>query len=106
MHSLLPPKSKDWTDPEGAEIERIRKICNEFSNLELECNRTDEGDPWCIVYDKSVDQILLHIARIDRRYVVVDPQKGVIRCTSMVAAVGTARKWLLKQGAHALAKAG
>ena len=99
-------KSEDWTDRERAEIERIQRVCTEFSNLELECSHTDENDPWCIVYDTAADRILLHIARIDRRYVVVPPQKGLERYTSMVAAVETARKWLLKQEANALAKAG
>ena len=106
MQSIIPRKNKDWTDRERAEIERIQRDCTEFSNLQFECSHSDENDPWCIVYDTAADRILLHIARIDRRYVVVPQQKGLERYTSMVAAVETALKWLLEQKANVLAEAG
>ena len=38
--------------------------------FELECAHTDEGDPWCIVYDRERELVVLHIARIDSRYVM------------------------------------
>jgi hypothetical protein len=36
----------------------------------LTAGQTDEGDPWCIVYDREREQVVLHIARINRRYVM------------------------------------
>ncbi|HEY7579571.1 MAG TPA: hypothetical protein VH855_18415 [Acetobacteraceae bacterium] len=36
---------------------------------------TDAGDPWCVVYDRHVEGVTLHIARIDRQYVVVCPRE-------------------------------
>ena len=41
----------------------------------MECSHTDAGDPWCIIYDRQEHRIVLHIARIDRRYVVVCPTR-------------------------------
>ena len=51
--------------------------------FELECAHTDEGDPWCIVYDGERELVVLHIARIDSRYVMAGashskPLTGVI----------------------------
>ena len=39
----------------------------------LDCDHTDAGDPWCVIYDQQHHRIVLHIARIERRYVVVWP---------------------------------
>ena len=41
----------------------------------MECSHTDAGDPWCVIYDRREHRIVLHIARIDRRYVVVWPTR-------------------------------
>ena len=40
-----------------------------------ECSYTDAGDPWCVIYDRQQHRIILHIARIERRYVVVWPPR-------------------------------
>ena len=97
MPSILPPKTQDWTDRELAEIERVKEACACHPLFEIECSHTDEGDPWCIVYDQARNQIILHIARIDRRYVLVRPMKGSERCTSIGAAIETALSWLTEQ---------
>ena len=60
-----------WSIPERIQIERIRNLCEKCPQLEFDGGQTDEGDPWCIVYDRERKQIVLHIARIDRRYVIV-----------------------------------
>jgi hypothetical protein len=64
----------DWTEAEDAEIARLARVCN--GNFELECSHTDEGDPWCVVREGPT--IILHLAKIDRRYVIAFPQEG--RC--------------------------
>jgi hypothetical protein len=76
MARLAPRTRSDWTDEELNEIERLKKACGEIDHLELECSHTDEGDPWCIIYDHERDRIMLHIARIDRRYVAVFPMRA------------------------------
>ena len=59
-----------WSVPERIQIERIRYLCEKSLQLEFEGGQTDEGDPWFIVYDHEHDLVVVHIARIDRRYVM------------------------------------
>jgi hypothetical protein len=75
MSMLAPSTGREWTDAELVEIRRLKQTCESQGNKELECDQTDAGDPWCVIHDRSSDSILLHIARIDRRYVVVFPSK-------------------------------
>ena len=51
------------------------KRCRSIAHWEMECSFTDAGDPWCVIYDRREHCIVLHIARIDRRYVVVWPRR-------------------------------
>ncbi len=71
----LVPQGGDWTDAEMAEIDRLRAVCQRSQDWELECDHTDAGDPWCIIYDRDRARIVLHIARIDRSYVIVCPMR-------------------------------
>ena len=64
---------EDWTEAEQTELERLRVGVQNVAFAEFECNHTDEGDPWCIIRDRDNDTIVVHIARINRRYVVVTP---------------------------------
>ena len=58
----------------------------------MECEHTDAGDPWCIIYDQEHHRIVLHIARIERRYVAVWPrEERSAETSSMTAAVE--RRW-------------
>ncbi len=74
-HWSFRPDQKNWTDAEQAELDRLREAFS-AEHLKIECSHTDEGDPWCIVYDRRRSAVLLHIARIDRHYVVVWPDQG------------------------------
>jgi hypothetical protein len=55
------------------QIRRLEQVCRDATHLEMECSHTDARDPWCVIYDRHAHRIVLHIARIDRRYVVVSP---------------------------------
>ena len=78
----------EWTSEELREIDRIRAVCVKHGDLELECSHTDEGDPWCVVYDQTRGRIVLHIARIDRCYIIVSPRREKsARSHSMAEAV-------------------
>lgn len=70
MAGLAPSSGTDWTDHERGEIHRLEALCRKLGHWELECKCTDTGDPWCVVHDPLRDMVFLHIARIDRRYVV------------------------------------
>ncbi len=71
----LVPRGGDRTDAEMAEIHRLRAVCQRSQDWELECDHSDAGDPWCIIYDRNRNRIVLHIARIDRSYVTVFPMR-------------------------------
>ena len=76
MAALPPLPGTNWTDRERAEIDRLEAYCRELGHLGLECTHTDVGDPFCIVYGEHPENVVLHIARIDRRYVVDTPGRG------------------------------
>ena len=59
-----------WSVPERIQVERIRYLCEESPELDFDGGQTDEGDPWFIVYDRVHEQVVLHVARIERRYVM------------------------------------
>ena len=76
MRQLAASPGNDWTDDERPHIDRLQRLCKSTSHWELECSHTDAGDPWCIIYDRNKHKIVLHIARIERRYVIVWPEMG------------------------------
>jgi hypothetical protein len=94
--SQLPTGQGDWSDQETREIGRIRAACADHPNLELERGRTDEGDPWIVcAHEPGRECIVLHLARIDRCYVIEllrlpRPERTV----SMTHAVDTALREL------------
>jgi hypothetical protein len=82
----IPPRPGiDWTDDERAEIRRLKKVCDASEDWSLECGHTDAGDPWCIIYDRWRQWVVLHIARIERRYVVVWPREQRSEKTAIMA---------------------
>jgi hypothetical protein len=88
--AIPPPPASDWADNERAEIRRLEQLCDASQDWLLECSHTDVGDPWCIIYDQQQEGIILHIARIDRQYVVVWPreQRSTKSTIMAVACVG------------------
>jgi hypothetical protein len=75
MAALPPLPGTDWTDHERAEISRLESYCRDLGHWHLECTHTDVGDPFCVVHDQHSDVVVLHIARIDRRYVIDSPAR-------------------------------
>ena len=91
MDQLPPGNGHKWTDEERSQIRRLEQVCRDAAHWEMECSHTDAGDPWCVIYDCHEHPTILHIARIDRRYVVVSPilQRSASKAT-MAAAVDLA----------------
>jgi hypothetical protein len=95
-----------WSDRELHAIQRIRDACRAVAALEWEGGHSDEGDPWCIIHDPECKQVILHIARIDRHYVVVCPDRShVYRISYLTAAVETALRELNRAGLRCNGKA-
>jgi len=83
--TALPPRpGSEWTDDERAEIRLLQQLCYASQDWSLECSHTDVGDPWCIIYDQHQQGIVLHIARIERQYVVVWPREQRSAKTSVM----------------------
>jgi hypothetical protein len=90
-----------WSIPERIQIERIRNLCERCPQLEFDSGQTDEGDPWCIVYDREREQVALHIARVDRRYVIVRASRSKLSTAALLsAAVDAALDDLYRAGNH------
>jgi hypothetical protein len=62
MQILLPKKGREWTNEEETEIARLRAVCGDGQHWTLECSHTDEGDPWCVVFNQPHHRVVLHIA--------------------------------------------
>ena len=89
----------DWSDHEHSRIDRIRADCAGYEGLEVECSHTDERDPWCIVYDRESDKVIVHIARIDCRYFVMRAsRRQLLTATSISVAVDAAMGELFRAG--------
>ena len=65
----LAPDQDDWTVQERREISRLETMCAANQGWALGYGFAEAGDPWCIVHDMQGD-VVVHIARIGRRYVV------------------------------------
>jgi hypothetical protein len=80
-----------WTEFERGQIRRLEDLCTDRAHWVVECSHTDAGDPWCIIYDRWRQRVILHIARIDMRYVVAFPSDGsAVTKPTMVAAIEVA----------------
>ena len=85
--AIVPIPGTDWTNDERAEIRRLELVCDASEDWSLECSHTDAGDPWCVVYDRHQERIILHIALIERQYVLVWPREQRSEKTSIMAVV-------------------
>lgn len=60
----------DWSPGERARLEEFgERLAASGARIEIIFGTTDEGDPWCVVKDHNED-VLVHVARIDGRFVV------------------------------------
>jgi hypothetical protein len=88
-----------WSIPERIQIERLRYVCDKCPQLEFDGGQTDEGDPWFVVYDCDREQVVLHIARIERRYVMARASRSKpLTAVSLSAAVDAALDELYRAG--------
>jgi hypothetical protein len=74
--SSFPEARADWTCSEKSELRRLQ-AAYPSPRYEIEHGSTDDGDPWCVVSDGTLDSIIIHIARIGHTYAVVLPERGV-----------------------------
>jgi hypothetical protein len=69
--------SRDWSAQELAEFYRVEAALLQ-SGLRVSLDRgvTDEGDPWFVFCRAEDDEVIVHFARIDGRYLISAPGFG------------------------------
>ena len=86
----LAPDQEDWTARERRVISRLEPMCAANLGWALGYGCAEAGDPWCIVHNQEGD-VMVHIARIGRHYVVAWTQgQQPARFASLYAAVDLA----------------
>jgi hypothetical protein len=65
---------RDWSTPEIAEFYRVEAALLQ-AGLRVTSDRglTDEGDPWFIFCRAEDDEVIIHLARIDGKYLISAP---------------------------------
>lgn len=58
-----------WSDREKHELLRLHQAFPQ-PDYEIDCGTSDRRDPWCVVTRSLHEEIIVHIARINRQYVV------------------------------------
>lgn len=60
---------QDWSNEEKAQLARIQKLLGDAGvTAEIDLGVTDEGDPWCAICSGTSDDVIVHIARLDGKY--------------------------------------
>ena len=69
-----PAFRQGWTTQDRADFERVRRTLA-VAGLDVETDEgvSDEGDPWFVILRRGDEEVLLHIARIGREYVIAGP---------------------------------
>jgi hypothetical protein len=83
IEGALPEVRADWSISEQAELQRLQSAYPP-PYYEMESSATEDGDPWCVVSDGTSDRIVLHIARIGRRYVIVHSEKNINKTVAQI----------------------
>jgi len=69
LHAFIRPRG-GWSNEERAQFMRIERILGESGFLvEVEHGVSDEGDPWCVFCSAATGEVMIHAARLGRRYI-------------------------------------
>jgi len=69
LHALMRPRG-GWSNEERAQFVRIERLLGDAGlAVEVEHGVSDEGDPWCVFCSLHTGDVMIHAARIGRRYV-------------------------------------
>ena len=79
----LPQAFADWSSSEKSELRRLQAAYPP-PHYEMESGATEDGDPWWVVCDRALDQVVVHIARIGRRYLIVHPEKNINKTVAQI----------------------
>ncbi|NQE60455.1 calcium-binding protein [Caulobacter sp. RHG1] len=89
------PPATDWSANErGLLMLLTQQLASSYGEIDSVFGQTDSGDPWYVVTDSNQD-VLVHIARIDGRFVVHD---AAIDMFSQVGSLWGALRQVLSSG--------
>jgi hypothetical protein len=73
------PARGDWSSDERLRLgELADRLTTHGARVDAAYGLTDRGDPWCVITDER-EEVLVHIARIDGRFVVHDAASNAVR---------------------------
>lgn len=79
-------RSGDWTLGERARLTDLASALPFHDiGMRMAFGRTDEGDPWCVLKDAS-EEVLVHVARINGRFVVHSTASDIVEESTDLAA--------------------
>jgi hypothetical protein len=65
--------SRGWAPQDIADLYRIRDQLTRFGfPVVVHTGQSDEGDPWAVFERDGTDEVVVHVARIDKELVIVD----------------------------------
>lgn len=89
------PPATDWSANErGLLMLLTQQLASSYGEIDSVFGQTDSGDPWYVVTDSNQD-VLVHIARIDGRFVVHD---AAVDMFSQVGSLWGALRQVLSSG--------
>ena len=87
--TTLPPLRGGWSAEENDQLRPLGEVADRLS-MTVESGSTDEGEPWYVL-EAADGRVALHVARVDRRYVVAWPHRqGSVKVSSLSRAVDVA----------------
>lgn len=83
MGTVFPfvPKSGagDWSSSERARLDELAdRLTARGPPVDAAFGVSDRGDPWCVITDDQAE-VLVHVARINGRFVVHDAASDAVR---------------------------
>ena len=73
------PAGRDWSSGERARLTELAdRLAARGARVDAAYGLSDSGDPWCVITDDQ-DEVLVHVARIDGRFVVHDAASDAIQ---------------------------
>lgn len=73
------PAGRDWSSGERARLAELAdRLAARGAQVDAAYGLSDSGDPWCVITDDR-DEVLVHVARIDGRFLVHDAASDAVQ---------------------------
>ena len=90
----IPLRGQNWSKHERGEIGRLEAVCSATDHWRGD--RTDAGDPWCIIYDQQ-DHLERSGSRVVRNVAITrTAARAMSTCPNILFAGFAADTWISK----------